>query len=70
MSDVNFVNSYNEIVFDNFIAVLKQNLVFQTQLKLVEAKVAKLNELEQQLAATKEISGTIHWCGGKSNKAS
>jgi len=54
MSDVNFINSYNEIVFDNFIAVLKQNMMFQTQLKLLEVKLAKLDEVEKQLAATKE----------------
>jgi chromosome segregation ATPase len=50
MSDVNFMNSYNEIVFDNFIAVLKQNLMFQTQLKLVEPKLARIPELEKQVA--------------------
>lgn len=60
MSDVNFINSYNEIVFDNFIAVLKQNLVFQTQLKVMEPKLARMAELEKQLAesgdAQKEIA--------------
>lgn len=60
MSDVNFINSYNEIVFDNFIAVLKQNLVFQTQLKVMEPKLARMAELENQLAesgdAQKEIA--------------
>lgn len=56
MSDVNFINSYNEIVFDNFIAVLKQNMVFQTQLKLMEPKLARIAELEQQVAD----SGTTH----------
>lgn len=56
MSDVNFINSYNEIVFDNFIAVLKQNMVFQTQLKLMEPKLARIAELEQQDAD----SGTTH----------
>lgn len=49
MSDVNFINSYNEIVFDNFIAILKQNLMFQTQLKIIEPKLARITELEQQL---------------------
>ena len=60
MSDVNFINSYNEIVFENFIAVLKQNMVFQTQLKLLEAKVAKLDEVEKQLAAIKEQQHEIN----------
>lgn len=60
MSDAAFINSYNEIVFDNFIAVLKQNLMFQTQLKLIEGKVARVAELEKQLAdsgdAHKEVA--------------
>lgn len=59
MSDVNFINSYNEIVFDNFIAILKQNLVFQTQLKLIEPKVARIPELEQQLAVSGDSSKEV-----------
>ncbi len=58
MSDsVAFMNSYNEVVFENFVAVLKQNLMFQTQLKLVEAQTGKVAELETQLGAAKRTLG-------------
>lgn len=56
MSDVNFVNTYNDILFENFTAVVKQNLIFQTQLKVMEPQLARLREFEQRLADT----GTIH----------
>lgn len=59
MSDVAFINSYNEIVFENFLAVLKQNLMFQTQLKLLEPKVARLNELEQKLSESGNLGQDV-----------
>jgi flagellar motility protein MotE (MotC chaperone) len=33
---VEFSNAYQEILLDNLIAIIKQNFVFQTQLKLAE----------------------------------
>jgi chromosome segregation ATPase len=54
MSDVNFLNAYNEVILDNFNAVLKQNLMFQTQLKFVEEKLKEIPELEKQVASIKE----------------
>lgn len=54
MSDVTFINAYNEIVFENFQAILKQNLVFQTQLKLMESKIVRIEALEKQLADSTE----------------
>lgn len=56
MSDVMFMNAYNEIVFENFLAVLKQNLMFQTQLKIMETKVAKVDTLERELAECRRLS--------------
>lgn len=55
MSDpVSFMNSYNEVVFDNFIAVLKQNLMFQTQLKITEGQKIKIEELTKELTQKNE----------------
>jgi chromosome segregation ATPase len=55
MSDpVSFMNSYNEVVFDNFIAVLKQNLMFQTQLKITEGQKIKIDELTKELTQKNE----------------
>ncbi len=33
---VEFSNAYQEILLDNLVAIIKQNFVFQTQLKLAE----------------------------------
>jgi hypothetical protein len=43
--DVEFLNSYTEVVLENFDAVLKQNLMFQTQLKIVEKRKGEKDEL-------------------------
>jgi predicted nucleic acid-binding Zn-ribbon protein len=40
---VEFSNAYQEILLDNLVSVIKQNFVFQTQLKLTE-KLAKEKE--------------------------
>lgn len=47
--DVEFLNSYTEVVLENFDAVLKQNLMFQTQLKVVEKRKGEKEELVKQL---------------------
>lgn len=47
ISDVNFLQKYNDIVLENFNAVLKQNLLFQTQISVLEEKVNKINDYDQ-----------------------
>ena len=58
---VEFSNAYQEILLDNLVAIIKQNFVFQTQLKLAEdtGKIkeelqAKYNELFNAHEALKE----------------
>jgi chromosome segregation ATPase len=53
MSDANFLNTYNEVVLDNFNAVLKQNLMFQTQLKIVESQLGNIPKLEKEVVDLK-----------------
>lgn len=48
MSDVNFINAYNDVVLENFIAVLKQNFMFQTQIKFLEERVSVIPGLEEK----------------------
>lgn len=48
MSDVNFINAYNEVVLDNFMAVLKQNFMFQTQIRFLEERVSVIPGLEEK----------------------
>lgn len=47
MNDINFVQKYNAILLDNFDAVLKQNLLFQTKIGILEEQVAKLEDVEK-----------------------
>ena len=41
-----FSNAYQEILLDNLMSVIKQNFIFQTQLKLIENVGNQKNELE------------------------
>jgi len=48
MSDANFINVYNEVVLENFTAVLKQNFMFQTQIKFLDEKVKEIPVLQEK----------------------
>ena len=59
---VEFSNTYQEILFDNLISIIKQNFIFQTQLKIAEesGKVTaeiqtKYNELLQAHEILKDL---------------
>lgn len=43
---VEFSNAYQEILFDNLVSIIKQNFVFQTQLKLAEDTGKAKEELQ------------------------
>jgi predicted nucleic acid-binding Zn-ribbon protein len=45
---VEFSNAYQEILLDNLISVIKQNFVFQTQLKLVDKTGKEKEELQKK----------------------
>lgn len=47
--DVDFLNSYTEVVLENFDSVLKQNLVFQTQLKILGKNKNQIEDLNKKL---------------------
>lgn len=60
--NVEFSNAYQEILLDNLVSIIKQNFVFQTQLKIAEdtgkAKVEieqKYNELVKTFEELKEF---------------
>jgi len=46
---VEFSNAYQEILLDNLISVIKQNFVFQTQLKLVDKSSKEKEELQKKV---------------------
>lgn len=49
MTDANFLSAYNEVVLENLNAILKQNFMFQTQLKILEERVGLIPKLEEQV---------------------
>ena len=50
MSDANFINAYNEVILENLNAIMKQNFMFQTQIKFLEKRVNDIPEMEKKLA--------------------
>lgn len=44
---VEFSNAYQDILFDNLMSIIKQNFVFQTQIKLSENVVNEKQELQK-----------------------
>jgi chromosome segregation ATPase len=50
MSDANFINAYNEVILENLNAIMKQNFMFQTQMKFLEQRVNEIPEMEKKLA--------------------
>jgi predicted RNase H-like nuclease (RuvC/YqgF family) len=47
--DVKLQNAYVEVVLENFMSVIKQNLMFQTQLQLANDTVNENNTLKTQI---------------------
>jgi predicted RNase H-like nuclease (RuvC/YqgF family) len=48
MSDANFINAYNEVILDNLNAIMKQNFMFQTQIKFLEERVSLVPGFEEK----------------------
>jgi chromosome segregation ATPase len=46
-NDLSFLNTYTEVMHDNVTSIIKQNFVFQTQLKIAENKVAQLEDAKR-----------------------
>ena len=55
MDDKQFLSAYNEVILENMNSVLKQNFIFQTQLKFVEDKDKEIGELKEQLAKFQDL---------------
>ncbi len=45
-TDVKFIQKYNEVILENFNAVLKQNLLFQAQIGVMEEDIKKHEDYE------------------------
>ena len=57
--DGKFLSTYNEVILDNFDAVLKQNFIFQTQIKILEEQIKEKSELETKLASLSSENNDI-----------
>ena len=57
--DGKFLSTYNEVILDNFNAVLKQNFMFQTQIKILEEQIKEKSELETKLASLSSENNDI-----------
>lgn len=62
---VDFANAYQEILLDNLVAVIKQNFIFQTQIKLNESVTRDKVQLENEL---KELKNNIDSYGNISKE--
>jgi chromosome segregation ATPase len=47
-NDLMFLNTYTEVMHDNLVSIIKQNFVFQTQLKIAENKSAQLDDANRR----------------------
>ena len=47
--DINLQNAYVEVVLENFLSVVKQNLLFQAQLEVNKKNTDELNDARRQL---------------------
>lgn len=57
--DTKFLSYFNEVAQDNFIAVVKQNLVFQAQIKLLDEEVKKIPGLLETISGLEETKNEV-----------
>ena len=46
--DVNLQNVYTEVLLDNFIAVIKQNIMFQAQIEVMSKSLTEFDKLKKE----------------------
>lgn len=59
MADVKFLTHYNETVIENFISVVKQNLLFQAQIRGLEEHLKIIPELQKSAEQFEELKVEI-----------
>jgi len=57
--NADFSNTYQEVLLDNLMVIIKQNFMFQTQLKMAENVGNKNAELQSQLQRLNEETNTL-----------
>jgi predicted RNase H-like nuclease (RuvC/YqgF family) len=59
MNDIRFLEKYNESAIDNFVAVVKQNILFQAQISYLSEQVAQTEELKKQIADFEHVKEAL-----------
>ena len=59
MNDIKFLEKYNESALDNFVAVVKQNILFQAQIAYLSEQNAQMNELKMQIADFENVKEAL-----------
>jgi cell shape-determining protein MreC len=55
MNDIKFLEKYNEAAIDNFLAVVKQNILFQAQVAYLSETNNMVPELKKQIADFEKV---------------
>ena len=55
MDDIKFLQFYNEIAQDNFVSIAKQNLLFQTQIRVLDEQVKRIPGLLEKIDELEEV---------------
>jgi seryl-tRNA synthetase len=55
MNDVKFLQHYNETAIDNFVAVVKQNILFQAQIAALSEENKRIPELLKEIDSFEEV---------------
>jgi predicted RNase H-like nuclease (RuvC/YqgF family) len=59
MNDIKFLEKYNESAIDNFVAVVKQNILFQAQVAYLSEQLAHTEELRKQIAEFEPVKEAL-----------
>ena len=57
--DTKFLTHFNEVAQDNFVAIAKQNLVFQAQIKYLDEEVKKIPGLLETISGLEETKKEV-----------
>lgn len=57
--DVNLQNVYSEVLLDNFVAVIKQNIMFQAQLELMGKNASDAEKLKSEIYELKRANNDL-----------
>jgi len=59
MNDIKFLEKYNVAAIDNFVLVVKQNILFQAQVAYLSEQVVHIDELKKQIAGFETVKESL-----------